>query len=136
MVTRAAVTGRAHRKGIQHGQVCGSQGVLIAPQPVMRLRHPDITQECDAAPTEGNQQLQLTLSEINQDLGGGEMPALDPLQRGAADISFVAPYTSALAGLGTPGGGGHSPGEYLDLSQLPMATKRAAILLYRLADLE
>lgn len=86
------------------------------------------------APTEANQQLQAILSTINQDLGGGEMPALDPLQRGAADISFVAPFTSALAGLGGPGDGGHSPNERLDLTQLPMAVKRAAILLHRLAD--
>ena len=88
------------------------------------------------APTEANQQLAQVLSEINQDLGGDAMPVLDPLQRGAADISFVAPYTSALAGLGGPGDGGHSPRERLDVSQLPMAMKRAAILLYRLREID
>ncbi len=86
------------------------------------------------APTDANRQLQSLLSEINRDLGGDAMPALDPLQRGAADISFVAPYTSALAGLGGPGEGAHSPDERLDLRALPMAIKRAAVLLYRLAD--
>jgi len=42
------------------------------------------------APTEGNARLQEVLSGINEDLGRGPMPALDPSRRGAADISFVA----------------------------------------------
>jgi glutamate carboxypeptidase len=61
------------------------------------------------------------------------MPALDPLRRGAADISFVAPYTDALAGLGAIGGDGHTPDEYIELSSMPLAIKRAAILIYRLS---
>ena len=52
------------------------------------------------APTDGNMALQSMLSDINEALGRGPMPALDPLKRGAADVSFVAPYTDALAGLG------------------------------------
>lgn len=43
-------------------------------------------------PTVGNIRLQLQLSSINEDLGRGEMPILDPAMRGAADIAFVAPY--------------------------------------------
>jgi len=85
------------------------------------------------APTEGNQALQRELSAINIALGRGPMPALDPLRRGAADISFVAPYTDALAGLGALGGGGHTPDEFLRLSTMPIAIKRAAILIYRLS---
>jgi len=84
------------------------------------------------APTEGNQALQREISAINVALGRGPMPALDPLRRGAADISFVAPYTDALAGLGALGGDGHTPNEYLDLSTMSLAIKRAAILIYRL----
>lgn len=84
------------------------------------------------APTEGNARLQASLSEINQALGRGPMPALDPLQRGAADVSFVAPYTDGLAGLGALGKGGHTPNESLDLTSMPLAIKRAAILIYRL----
>jgi glutamate carboxypeptidase len=61
------------------------------------------------------------------------MPILDPLRRGAADISFVAPYSDALAGLGAAGQGGHTPKESLDLNSMPVAIKRAALLLYRLA---
>ena len=85
------------------------------------------------SPTEGNQRLQLLLSDVNQDLGRGEMPALDPARRGAADISFVAPMTDALAGLGAIGTGGHTPNETLDLTTMPVAIKRAAILMYRLS---
>ena len=85
------------------------------------------------APTKGNIALQKALSEINVALGREPMPALDPGKRGAADISFVAPYTDALAGLGGIGGGGHTPDEYLELSSLPLAIKRAAILIYRLS---
>jgi len=84
------------------------------------------------SPTEGNARLQAQLSEINEALGRGPMPALDPSRRGAADISFVAPYTDGLAGLGALGTGGHTPNENLDLTSIPLAIKRAAILIYRL----
>jgi len=84
------------------------------------------------SPTEGNARLQARFSEINEALGRGPMPALDPLKRGAADISFVAPYTDGLAGLGALGTGGHTPNENLDLTSIPLAIKRAAILIYRL----
>lgn len=85
------------------------------------------------SPTEGNIALQQEMSAINVLLGREPMPALDPAKRGAADISFVAPYTDALAGLGGIGGGGHTPDEYVRLSSLPLAIKRAAILIYRLS---
>lgn len=85
------------------------------------------------APTDGNRRLQILLSDINQALGRGAMPALDPSRRGAADISFVAPYTDALAGLGAIGEGGHTPNESIDLTSMPLAIKRAALLIYRLS---
>ena len=84
-------------------------------------------------PTEGNKRLQQKLSDINEALGRGAMPALDPSRRGAADVSFVAPYTDALAGLGAIGKGGHTPHESLKLDSMPLAIKRAAILIYRLS---
>lgn len=84
------------------------------------------------APTEGNRQLGQMLSRINQDLGRGAMPELDASRRGAADISFVAPYTDGLAGMGAYGKGGHTPNESLDLTSIPIAVQRAAILIYRL----
>ena len=85
------------------------------------------------APTQGNIALQQELSAINVALGRGPMPLLDPLKRGAADISFVAPATDALAGLGMIGGRGHTPDEYVILSSMSLAIKRAAILIYRLS---
>lgn len=84
-------------------------------------------------PTEGNMALARTLSAINVALGRRPMPPLDPAERGAADISFVAPFTDALAGLGGIGGGGHTPDEHLRLSSMPLAIKRAAILIYRIS---
>jgi len=87
-------------------------------------------------PTEGNRSLKVVLSAINEALGRGPMDELDPSRRGAADVSFVAPYTDAIAGLGALGKGGHTPNESLDLTSLPLAIKRAAILIYRLNSTE
>ncbi len=85
------------------------------------------------SPTDGNRRLQEKFSRINEELGRGPMPALDPSKRGAADVSFVAPYTDGLAGLGAIGDGGHTPNESLELDSMPLAVKRAAILIYRLS---
>ena len=85
------------------------------------------------APTDGNRKLRDMLSSINEDLGREAMPILDASKRGAADISFVAPYTDGLAGMGAYGKGGHTPNESLDLDSIPVAIQRAAILIYRLS---
>ena len=85
------------------------------------------------APTAGNRQLAAAMSDINEALGRGPMQILDPMQRGAADIAYVAPYTDGLAGLGALGTGAHSPRETVDLTSLPLAIKRAAILIHRLS---
>lgn len=87
-------------------------------------------------PTAGNRRLAAELSAINEALGRGPMEELDPGRRGAADISHVAPYTDALAGLGGIGRGGHTPDESVDLSSLPLGIKRAAILMYRLSRVD
>lgn len=84
------------------------------------------------APSPENYALLEELSRINEDLGFGPMEALDPGERGAADISFVAPFTKGLAGMGPYGDGAHSPAETLDLGSLSVASKRAAILMYRM----
>ena len=86
------------------------------------------------SPTEGNERLRVQLSQINEELGRGAMPAVDPLARGAADIAFVAPYTDGLAGMGPAASGGHTPNERLDLESIPAAIQRAAILMYRLSQ--
>ncbi len=87
-------------------------------------------------PTDGNRRLHSILSQVNEDLGRGPMPILDPSRRGAADISFVAPYSDSLAGMGAVGEGGHTPNESLDLASMPVAIKRTALMLYRLAKEE
>jgi glutamate carboxypeptidase len=74
------------------------------------------------------------LSRVSQDLGYGPMEALDPIRRGAADISFVAPHTPCLSGIGPYGSGAHSPDETLDLTSLMVSAKRAAVLMYRLTQ--
>ena len=84
-------------------------------------------------PTDGNRALLEVLSAINVSLGREPMRELDPSRRGAADVSFVSPYTDALAGMGPMGEGGHTPHETIDLASLPLAIKRTAILIYRLS---
>lgn len=86
------------------------------------------------APTEGNRALLARLNTINQDLGLEAQAELDPLRRGAADISFVAPHTDALAGLGPSGESAHAPGETIHLDSIPRQAQRAAILMSRLAS--
>ncbi|MEC3911682.1 M20/M25/M40 family metallo-hydrolase [Sphingobium sp. CR2-8] len=85
------------------------------------------------APTAGNKALLAKLNGINKDLGLPEMPALDPLKRGAGDIAFVAADTDGLVGLGLASSGDHSPAEKADLSTMKRQAKRAAMLMSRLA---
>ena len=85
------------------------------------------------APTPGNQALLARLNAINIDLNLPVMPALDPLKRGAGDISFVAHYVDGLVGLGPSSRGDHTPEERVDLSSFPRQIKRAAILMTRLS---
>lgn len=85
------------------------------------------------APTPGNRALLDRLNGINADLGLAQMPVLDPLKRGAGDISFVAQYVDGLAGLGPNSSGDHTPEERVDLSSFPRQIKRAALLMTRLS---
>lgn len=86
------------------------------------------------APTAGNQALLDRLNAINADLGREPMAAYPPARRGAADISFVAPYTDGLAGMGPSGEGSHAEGESIDLRSIVRQAQRAAILMSRLAS--
>ena len=85
------------------------------------------------APTDGNRVLLTKLNTVNRDLGLAEMAALDPLKRGAGDISFVAADVDGLAGLGPYSTGDHAPGEAVDLPSIERQATRAAILMSRLA---
>jgi glutamate carboxypeptidase len=84
------------------------------------------------APTPGNEALLRTLNDASSGAGLGTFQALDPMQRGAGDASFVAPYVAVLDGLGLAGGGAHSADEHADLAYLPRQTKRIALLIARL----
>ncbi|MDA2938022.1 M20/M25/M40 family metallo-hydrolase [Acidobacteria bacterium AH-259-A15] len=84
------------------------------------------------SPTPGNNVLLAQLDQVSQDLGYGPVRAVDPGDRGAADISFVARFLDAIDGLGVVGSGAHTVQETVDLTSLPKMTKRAAILMYRL----
>ena len=85
------------------------------------------------APTAGNRALLDRLNVVNRDLGLPEMGELDPVKRGAADISFVARDVDGLAGLGPYSTGDHAPGEAVDIPSIWAQSKRAAILMSRLA---
>jgi glutamate carboxypeptidase len=84
------------------------------------------------APTPGNYELLALYDQVNRDLGYGPIEALDPGSRGAADVSFVAHLVDCLDGLGVEGDGGHSIYEKMYLPSMNRATKRAALLIYRL----
>ena len=70
---------------------------------------------------------------MSQDLGFGKVEALDPGERGAGDIAFISGIVPSLDGIGIGGSrNSHAKGESAQIDTLPMLTKRAAILIYRL----
>jgi len=83
-------------------------------------------------PTEGNYALLKQLDQVSHDLNFGKIEALDPGERGAGDISYIAHLLPSLDGLGATGRNAHARGEYTDLDTLPRQIKRAALLIYRL----
>jgi len=89
------------------------------------------------APSEGNYALLDIFSKVSEDLGFGAVAAVNPRNAGAADISFVAnDVEMAMDGVGLMGSGGHTLDEVADLRTLDQQTKRVAVLLYRLSQLE
>ncbi len=85
------------------------------------------------APTPGNRALLDKLNLVNTTLGLEPMGALDPLKRGAGDISFVAADVDSLVGLGPASEGDHTANEVMDLPSLWRQAKRAALLMSRLS---
>ena len=82
----------------------------------------------------GSVALLARMNAVNADLGLPPMEALDPVKRGAADISFVAPdVDGGINGLGPASRGDHSPQEAVDIASIWRQAKRAAILMSRLA---
>ena len=84
-------------------------------------------------PTEGGHALVKKLNEVNAALGLPVMEEMDPMQRGAGDIAFVAPYVPGLVGTGAMGEGAHAEGETVFLDSIPKQSKRMALLMYRLS---
>jgi len=85
------------------------------------------------APTEGNSKLLDQFSKASQDLGFGVVKPVNPSDAGAADISFTSGLVEmGIDGMGLGGTHGHTIGEAGDLRTLPMQSKRAAVLIYRL----
>ena len=86
------------------------------------------------APTAGNRRLLTMYDRISRDLGLWPITAVDPSKAGAADVSFVADIVPMkIDGLGLSGRDDHTTKETADLRMLPVQTKRAALLLYRLS---
>ena len=86
------------------------------------------------APTDGNRRLLAMYDQVSLDLGLGPVVAVDPDKAGAADVSFLAGRVPMIIdGVGLMGTGGHTVEETADMRTLPTQTRRAAILLHRLA---
>ena len=85
------------------------------------------------APTAGNRALLDRLNAVNLSLGLPPQVAVDPLRRGAGDISFVAADVDGLVGLGPASTGDHTAAETVDIASLWRQATRAAILMSRLS---
>ncbi len=85
-------------------------------------------------PTEAGAALLAQFDAVSRSLGYGPVEGDPPESRGAGDISFVAPYTTGMDGMGVSGRGAHSPEEYVNLNSLTMAAQRAAVLMHRLVE--
>jgi glutamate carboxypeptidase len=86
-------------------------------------------------PTAGNERMLALYDQASRDVGAGPVTAVNPDRAGAADVSFAAGHVKMiLDGIGLMGQNDHTPQETADLSTLPSQTKRAALLLYRLAN--
>ena len=85
------------------------------------------------APTEGSRAVLGKLNLVNSDMGLEQMGELDPMKRGAGDISFVAQDVDGLIGLGAASDGDHAPGEKVNIPSIWRQAKRAAILMTRLS---
>lgn len=83
-------------------------------------------------PTAAGGALLAQFDAVSRSLGYGPVESDPPESRGAGDVSFVAPYTTGMDGLGVSGRGAHSPDESVNLNSITMAAERAAVLIHRL----
>ncbi len=85
--------------------------------------------------TAAGEALLVQYDSASRALGYPALRAMDAANRGAGDLSFVAPYIPGLDGMGSLGSGAHSPQESVHLPTLEMQTARAAVLMMRLAGI-
>jgi len=79
--------------------------------------------------TDANKALLAKLNMVHARLGLEPAKSFPPEKRGAADISFVAPYVTSMDGLGVSGSGAHSSREQMSIASMKDATRRAALLI-------
>jgi glutamate carboxypeptidase len=84
--------------------------------------------------TPGSQALLAQLQLVNATLGLPPEAVTDPINGGAGDIAFVAPFVPGLVGTGAMGAGAHAEGETVFLDSIAPQAKRMAILMYRLSQ--
>lgn len=84
--------------------------------------------------TDANKSLLAKLNVLHQDMNVAQAKSFPPERRGAADISFIAPYVTSMDGLGVSGSGAHAPGETMEIDSMLFATKRAAVFIKRLLE--
>jgi glutamate carboxypeptidase len=84
--------------------------------------------------TEANKALLAKLNMLHEDIYAAPAKSFPPERRGAADISFIAPYVTSMDGLGVSGSGAHAPGETMEVDSMLFATKRAAVFIKRLLE--
>lgn len=133
-----ATTVHGDLRALTVGQADSARAVMQAIVDSGNLHRTAATIEFDdgyppMSPRPENYALLAQYDTISRALGIGPVEPHDPGARGAADVSFVAPLIPGLDGLGVWGRGGHTPDEEVNLNSLPVATTRAAILIYRLA---
>ena len=84
--------------------------------------------------TPASEALLAKLQDVNITLKYAREEVTDPVQGGAGDIAFVAPYIPGLVGVGAMGAGSHAEGETAYVDSLPTQAKRMAVLMYRLSN--
>jgi glutamate carboxypeptidase len=84
-------------------------------------------------PSAGNERLLAMYDRAARDLGTGPVRGVDPARAGAADVAFLHGIVPMIIdGVGLSGKNDHSDQETADLRQLPIKSKRLAVLLHRL----
>lgn len=84
------------------------------------------------AVTPAGEKLLSLFDATSRSLGYPSVSTTRPEDRGAGDISFVAPYIPGMDGLGVNGAGAHSPRELVYLPSIRLSAERAAVFMSRL----